>query len=303
MASDQSPHQHEPRLNTGPQYQQGWGFTKQSPIRKYTEPAGFALYPYIAGLTVMNDPIAIAVQHHSSFTSKPWSRLLSTIDAAILITFGSASESQAVAERLWSFHNTVAGTHPDVQHYSANDASLQTWVLACVFKGAEESSRRWAQPLDDIARAGLYQDIKEFGQMFGIHPSIMPATIEELDNYWESMIEHGHLLQTDASRTMAQTVFRFSSPRFPKTLARIGQAVSITSLDPRLQEQAGLYPTKRDQQLARVIDVSMRQTYSRIPRRLRTQALPWSYVTVRRQVAPMVRKFSARTARSSSKAT
>jgi len=265
----------------------GFPFDKHSSIRRLTEPATFAFYPYIAGLTVMNDRIAAGVEAHSSFMEHPWGRLFGTVDAAITLLFGNERESLAMAHRLWRFHETTVQGGQGETRYDANDGSLQAWVLLAVFKGLEETNRRWVKPLATDERASLYQDIKTFGKMFGTPERALPVDIDGLDERWESMLDGDELLRTDSSRRMARAVFRFRSHKVPEPLARLGQAVSVTSLDRRLQDKSGLHPTTLNNRLATAIDTTMRHTYGRLPHQLREQAIP-SYLTIRRHLAPVM---------------
>ena len=285
-------------LNEGPLHDlpTGFPFEADSPIRRLTEPASFALFPYIAGMTVMDDRIAAAVDAHSSFREKPWGRLLSTIDSAIVLVFGSDEETIETAERMYGFHKTIHGSNKGV-HYNANDADAQTWVLAAVFDGSVQTRRRWApSELSVEQEAGLYENIKTFGEFFGIDPTLQPDTVDELKAYWNERIDTNDLLRTDVSRTMAQTVFRFTSPKVPRSLERIGQAISITSLDARLQEQAGLQPTSSDLRIATAIDRMMKKTYGRVPAVARERVIP-TYMGTRRRAVTALGKLSSLRAR------
>lgn len=274
---------HLPRENQGPLLDplEGFPFTAESPLRRHAEPASFALYPYIAGLTVMNDHIAAAVDKHSGFRERPWERLLSTADAAVTLVFGNEQESLKKSEQLWEFHKTVRGTNEAVD-YSANDTDLQVWVLASIFKGLEGANDRWAKPLGSD-RDAFYQDIRIFGTVFGIPTDEMPPDAEALDTYWEEAVDGESLLRTEVSRRMARTVFRFTSSKVPAPIARLGQAVAVTSLDRRLRERAEIKLMERDVRLAAIFDTAMHRTYQRVPQSLRERAIP-SYLALRRRV-------------------
>lgn len=284
---------HIDHINAGPLHNlpEGFPFSADSHIRRLSEPASFALFPYIAGVSVMDDRVAAAVDNHSNFTTQPWGRLLRTVDSATVLVFGSDEETVATAERIYSLHKTIRGTSEGV-HYNANDADAQTWVLAAVFNGMAEAKRRWTPAvLTGDEEEGLYQNIKTFGEFFGVDPSIQPSTVDELKTYWNERIDNSGLLKSDVSRRMAQTVFRFSSPKVPRSLEKLGQAISVTSLDSRLQEQADLRPSPSEQKLAAAFDRTMRSTYGRVPSAVREKVIP-AYVGTRRQAAIMLGKVS-----------
>lgn len=281
------------QINSGPLFEppEGFPFTEHSAIRRFAEPAAFALFPYMAGITVMHDEIAAAVNHHSDFTHQPWKRLFGTINSAVTLVFGNEQESLAVAQRLWHFHETVRGNHGDVE-YSANDASLQTWVLGSVFTGLEEARRRWSEPLKPDERADLYDDITIFGKVFGLPDAAMPPDVEAFDTYWDGMLDGDTLLQQPISHEMAQTVFKFRSPKVPLPITRLGQAVAIMSLDPRLQAKANLRPDQLDYRLSNLFDIVIRQTYGRLPGTTREKAIK-AFFTTRRKLAPAIGRLSA----------
>jgi len=276
-------------LNEGPSsvLPDGFPFEPESHIRRLAEPAALGIFPYVAGMTIMDDRIAAAVDRHSSFVTQPWSRLFRTIRSAGILVFGSENETRETAERLYKFHQTINGVHEPV-HYNANDADAQTWVLASLFDGLKQARRRWAPPeFTPAQEEGLYQDIRTFGQFFGIDVAIQPQNVAELNAYWEGRLSGGQLLQTAISKKMAHTVFRFAGPSVPASVGKIGQAISIASLDPRIQEQADLHPDPLDTRIARVFDASMRGTYGRIPESVRMKAIP-AYLAANRGAAPIV---------------
>lgn len=282
------------RLNTGPATFSvpGFPFTRESAIRRYAEPATFALFPYIAGLTVMDDRIAAAVSGHSTFQNHAWRRLLGTIQAAMSLVYGNEKEAYAVAERIHAMHTTIKGSKKNVS-YHANDIHAQTWVLAAVFQGGKEAKRRWNPPAFTVAEEeALYQDFRVFAQFFGIHQDAMPATLDGFQYYWEERIAKKQLLQTQVSKEMVQAIFHYQAPKHLSPLGKISRAISLTALDPRLVEQSGLCVTPAERQLAARVDFVIRSTYGHIPDMLRVRMIP-AYVTAQRAVR-LIHKASAR---------
>ncbi len=291
-ATDSARHADNPAsVNVGPTRQAAdFPFTRESAIRRLVEPAAFAFFPYIAGLTVMDDRIAAAVSKHSNFQSHAWSRLLGTIHASIVLVFGNEQEAYDMARRIHSFHGTVRGKKDDIS-YHANNAEAQTWVLAAVFQGACEAKRRWNPPAFTAQEEqGLYRDVKVFGTFFGIHPDVLPPTLKDFKRYWEDRLGGDQLLRTKASREMSRAVFRFQTPKVLSPLGKISQSISIMSLDPRLLERSGLRPTPSDKRISAGIDYMMRNTYGHLPFLLRTQAVP-AYMATQRVLTPIARKL------------
>lgn len=272
----------------------GFPFAPDSAMYRLAEPTVFLLYPHIAGLTVMNDRIAAAVSQHSSFTQQPWNRLFGTLESALTLVFGEQEASLAMAHKLWHFHNTIQGNHKGIT-YSANDGNLQTWVMGSVFKGLEEARNRWSTPLRSDERNALYQDMKIFGQVFGIPQAVLPPDVNAFDTYWNAALDGGDfLLQTDVSRTMARTVYQFRNRQVPAFVSRVSQAVSLTSLDERLQDRAGLRPTQLDGRLGRAVDLALHSTYTRLSPETKLRLLPGCLATHRKVAAGLGRLSAAK---------
>jgi ER-bound oxygenase mpaB/B'/Rubber oxygenase, catalytic domain len=103
LAGDMPLYVEPTHVNVGPPHGpvEGFPFDKYSPIRRYTEPAGIMLVPFIAGLTVMHDKIAAAVDTHSGFREHPWRRLLGTATAGIKLAFANVELSSLQVGNLW----------------------------------------------------------------------------------------------------------------------------------------------------------------------------------------------------------
>ena len=264
------------KLNTGPMQNPpvGFPFTPESSIRKLTDPASYLAFPYIAGLTVMNDRVASAVDAHSEFIEEPWKRFFGTVDAAIKLVFGDEQESLQMAQGIWKMHTEIEGS---------NDMELQSWVLACVFHGLEKTQERWIRPLNQYERQGYYEDVRIFGTFFGIKPNFVPETVEEHEEYFEDTIHSDFILSTDKSIEMAHKVFRFESPKMPKAIGRIGQAVTVGFLEEELQERSGIHLNTTDERINNVFDPIMRNTYGQLPMSIRNQGIP-AYLAGRQKI-------------------
>ncbi len=277
-------------LNAGPSNDsiEGFPFHKRSAIRCLAEPASFVLFPYIAGLTVMDDVIAAAVGSHSTFQAHPLERLFGTINAAIVLVFGNANEVRDMAMSIHAFHSTVHGDRDGVT-YHANNIDSQIWVLAAVFQGMVEARRRFSSAVYTIdEERELYLNFKSFAHFFGIDRGLMPKDINAFKDYWEERMDGSYLLNTQISREMSRAVFRFSGTKNLSPLWRVNQAISIASLDQRLLIKSGLELTEKDRQISEKVDFLIRHTYGYVPRALRAQVIP-VYMVTRRLMAPVIK--------------
>jgi uncharacterized protein (DUF2236 family) len=291
---------HENSLNMGPldEFPEGFPFTPNSAIRQYADPATFLLYPAAASYMAAEPALAAGVEVHSSVRTAPIGRLLGTVNAAVELVFGNEDESAAIARRLHTFHHTVAGETDGIE-YQANDSNLQAWVLVCLQKVAyDETTRRWIDPQWGTSdesiheRKRLWSDIRTFGEFFGIRKGALPTTIDEVDEYWDTRLNSGTLLTTELSKNLTTEVVKAENSRIPKQLGRIIRAITVTSLDDRLLEPLDLRSTEADLRTAKKVDATMRNAYSKVPRRMRAQTIP-QYMAFRRRNASVIGKLSA----------
>jgi uncharacterized protein (DUF2236 family) len=118
---------------------------------------------------------------------------------------------------------------------------------------------------------------------FGIEPDVVPETVKDHDEYFGDTIHSDFILSTDKSLEVTREVFRFESPKMPKALGRIGQAVTVGFLEEELQERSGIYLNETDERINSVFDPIMRNTYGQLPSSLRKQGIP-AYLAVRDKI-------------------
>lgn len=272
------------QLNHGPMFEppEGFPFTGNDAIRQ-AEPADFLAYPLIAGIATMNNQIAAAVEMHSKVDQHPVGRLFGTAHAAIQLVYGDQETSGNKARDLWKYHNKVEGQHEGIS-YGANFVDLQVWVLAAVFKGFEESERRWSKPLSAETKEELYGNFRIFGQVFGLPQQSMPENVSELNNYWQDTLQGDALLTADASRRVAAKVIgadfssknrfiNFGLSRGCKIFAAISKT-SLESISPDLLERSGLSISEDERLIGQRVDKTIRSINKVVRAPVRQQILP-----------------------------
>lgn len=262
-------------VNAGPPTVQidGFPFSPDSPIRRLAEPLSILIVPYIGALTVMDGRIAAAIKARSTVAEQTRGRYLNTARSATKLVFGTAEEARQTAEKLYVMHTGIKGKLDGVA-YDANQAESQVWVLGSVFRGMEVANRRWAKPLTDNKREGLYADFRIFAEMFGINPAHMPANVGLFDQWWNDRVQSDDILQTQVSKEMTQTILRLQTKQIRPRILRLLHAVSVTSLEEPLQQKSGVVPTYEELRRARRFDAAAQHTYAHIPDRLRASMLP-----------------------------
>ncbi len=115
--------------------------------RVSTEPA-FLLPsgPRALLLQVAHPAVSAGVADHSDYESRPWVRLVGTLDVMNKLAFGTPEGSARQARRLRERHAEITGTQPDGQAYRALDAGNMLWVWATLVDTLVVSYERYVRP-------------------------------------------------------------------------------------------------------------------------------------------------------------
>jgi uncharacterized protein (DUF2236 family) len=154
-------------------------------------------------------PLVIAGARATGFYEKnPWGRLERTLRLTYSITFGTAAEAQAAADRINEVHRTVHGIDEVTgEPYDALDPSLLLWVHACLVDSALEFERRTVRRLSEAERQRFHEEQMLAAEMLGLPRSAIPPTVADLRDYVDSVVSGDRLIVTDAARTVA-SLFR-----------------------------------------------------------------------------------------------
>jgi uncharacterized protein (DUF2236 family) len=184
--------------------------------RLYREPL-FALGGVRALLLQVAHPaVADGVARFSNFKADPFGRGYRTFAAMAMIYFGSKTQAEQTAQRLWRIHSAIRGDAP--QPYSANQPELLLWVLSTLTDTTLRVYERatWLRlPPDWPSR--FYEESKVAARLLGIPDALYPPDLAAFSLYVKTMLEGDVLGSTDTCREVAQAIVRH--PRAPKKLA------------------------------------------------------------------------------------
>jgi len=169
-------------------------------------------------LQVAHPAVADGVARFSNFKTDPFGRGYRTFAAMAMIYFGSKTQAEQTAQRLWRMHSAIKGEAPDA--YSANDPNLLLWVLATLTETTLQVHKR--MPLPDLPPdwpERFYEESKVAARLLGIPESIYPADLQAFEQYFKTMLEGDLLGSTDTCREVAQSIVQH--PRAPKRLANL----------------------------------------------------------------------------------
>ncbi|MFN0174576.1 MAG: oxygenase MpaB family protein [Saprospiraceae bacterium] len=169
-------------------------------------------------LQVAHPAVADGVARFSNFKTDPLGRGYRTFAAMAMIYFGSKTQAEQTAQRLWRMHSTIQGEGPNA--YSANDPHLLLWVLATLTDTTLQVHKR--MPLPDLPpdwQERFYEESKVAARLLGIPESVYPADLQAFEQYFRSMLEGDLLGSTDTCRQVAQSIILH--PKAPKKLANL----------------------------------------------------------------------------------
>lgn len=178
----------------------------------------------------------------------PHARLARTATVMDTIYFGTRADADAQTARVRTIHTHVrgelrapAGRFPAGTAYAADDPTYLLWTLAPLFESADCIYRLYVGDLSRDERDALWQDYRLVGGLFGLADTEMPATIEDFDAYYRSMLEGGDLWVTDLARELGtKVVFHPPAPLHMRWLVESMNFVVVGSLPARIRRGYGL---------------------------------------------------------------
>jgi len=169
-------------------------------------------------LQVAHPAVADGVARYSNFKTDPFGRGYRTFAAMAMIYFGSKTQAEQTAQRLWRMHSAIKGEAPNA--YSANDPQLLLWVLATLTETTLQVHKR--MPLPDLPpdwQERFYEESKVAAHLLGIPQDVYPSDLQAFEQYFKTMLEGDLLGSTDTCREVAQSIVRH--PKAPKKLANL----------------------------------------------------------------------------------
>src|SRR5437764_2639773 len=136
-------------------------FSPESMVRRL---GNSPVTPFLGGgaavlLQVAHPLVAAGVVEHSGYDRDLWSRLVRTLRALYLITFGDKREAERAGAAVQAVHARVQGTtgkrlgpFPPGTPYSASDPELMVWVHATLVHSSLAAYERFVYPLSSSER-------------------------------------------------------------------------------------------------------------------------------------------------------
>ncbi|MDQ6729767.1 MAG: DUF2236 domain-containing protein [Actinomycetota bacterium] len=226
-------------------------FGPDSVIRRVQGERAVALSGPRALLMQAAHPLAVAgLLAHSGALDDPYVRLSRTAEVMSLITFGPRREADRVTRRVRAMHGTVRGRLPDAvgpfpagTPYRADDPRLLMWILYTLVDSSVLVYRTYVGRLSRGEQAELWEDYKIVGELFGLAPAEMPASLVDLQTYGRDMLASDELTVGDWARRRARAiVLEPPVPNLARPLLETVNFITVALLPDVIRRQYGFAP-------------------------------------------------------------
>jgi uncharacterized protein (DUF2236 family) len=224
-------------------------FAPESVIRRV---GNSPLVPMLGGgpavlLQVAHPLVAAGVVYHSDYHEDLWRRLLRTLKALYLITYGSKEEAERAGAAVQAVHARVRGTtreplgpFPAGTRYDASDPDLMLWVHATLVASSLAAYRRFVAPLTPDERDAYYEEMAIVAGLFGLPRAAIPATLADFHEYVQARLAGPEIRVTDLARDIARVILEARMPAPLRPLVPVHRLATAALLPPRIREEYGL---------------------------------------------------------------
>ncbi len=216
--------------------------------------------------------VAAGVSEHSKYMSDPLGRAERTFMLGQLLTFGSMETAHKAAHTINRLHTHVHGTLPLAagaytpgEPYRARDPALLLWVHATLIDTALLIYPLFIGPLSQEEQEQYYQESKTLARLLGLSSSDMPATVDELRRYVDTMVYSNRLAATPQARELARTVLYPPVPDAFRPLLHLHLQITCALLPQPVREIYGLEWGSKQQRLFDLSTAGMRLLLPHLP--------------------------------------
>lgn len=151
-------------------------------------------------------PTAVAgVAQHTGFRDDFWGRLERTGLYVSTLTYGPANEARKLAARIRGIHRRLSAVDPDTGHeFPLDRPDLLLWVHCCEIESFLTTVRRAGNPLSDSDADRYVAEQVVSAELIGLPASQVPASVAELDAYFDAV--RPRLRLTDTARDGIRTL-------------------------------------------------------------------------------------------------
>jgi len=224
-------------------------FAPGSPIRRI---GNTPLTPFLGGgpavlLQVAHPLVAAGVVQHSDFRRDLWHRLIRTLGALYLITYGTKDEADRAGQAVQAVHEHVhgetwgqLGRFPRGTRYSASDPELQLWVHATLVASSLAAYQRFVRRLARDEQERYYREMSVVARLFGVPAEALPGSLSDFREYFDAQIAGDTITVTDPARAVAEVIVEARLPAPMRVLVPAHRLATAGLLPERLRREYGL---------------------------------------------------------------
>jgi uncharacterized protein (DUF2236 family) len=242
-------------------------FPPGSMVRRVNQEAVLLLGSGKAVLLQLAHPfVAAGVDDFSSFQSEILKRLYNTLLFMHRLVFEDRRTAQQALRQFHGIHERIrgrlgepAGRFAADTPYSGTDPEAKLWVHATFVSGALQTYQRFIAPLTPNERRAYYADSWVLARLMGIPEQIVPATLEEFEQYMTVMLATNALAVTDRTRRLARAVLYPRVGLLPAASAGLLRFVTAGLLPERFRQEYRLAWGDRQEQTLNALSGSIRR--------------------------------------------
>ena len=224
-------------------------FSPESVVRRL---GNSAVTPFLGGgaavlLQVAHPLVAYGVAEHSGYERDLWRRLVRTLRALYLITFGDTREAEGAGAAVQAVHARVHGTtdrklgvFPAGTSYAASDAELMLWVHATLVASSLGAYERFVCPLTADERDQYCGEMAVVAELMGAPAAALPRSYAGFRDYYRAQLAGPILTVTAPARLIARVILATPLPAPLRLLAPAHRLSTARLLPPRLRHEYGL---------------------------------------------------------------
>jgi len=208
--------------------------------------------PFLGGgaavlLQVAHPLVAAGVVEHSGYDRDLWRRLVRTLRALYLITFGDKREAEHAGAAVQAVHARVRGKtkerlgmFPPGTPYSASDPELMLWVHATLVYSSLAAFERFVGPLTRSERDRYVSEMNVVAQLFGTPAQVLPSGYGSFRDYFDAELAGETITVTDPARRVASVIMATPVPPPMRVLVPAHRLATARLLPSRLRGEYGL---------------------------------------------------------------
>ena len=201
-------------------------------------------------LQVAHPLVACGVVDHSSYERDFWRRLVGTLRALYLITFGDKAEADRAAAIVRQVHARVHGTttsrlgrFPAGTPYAATDPELMLWVHATLVYSSLAAYQLFVQPLSDTELERYHGEMSTIAELFGTPARVLPRSYREFREYFDSQLAGDTITVTPPAREVASVILATPLPPPLRVVVPAHRLATTRILPARLRREYNLHWT------------------------------------------------------------